>query len=626
MRWGYLVPRVVIVSAVWLFFTFAFDPLLRWGTVESGQQMTGAIVDVGGMRTKFFPPSIGIGHVELANQAEPMTNLVEFDSFRFHLDGDALMHRKFVIEEGTLTGLKWGTPRSESGQLPDQPAPDPTAEDTGSGLFDGFGDTAKDLGQDWLAELTNRAETLADPRQFESVRLAESMQDDWTARFHSYEERIKALEARVKALEKTIKNAKGSTIERLQEYDKARREVNELLAEADKIRREIPRLGKQANDDYRAIDIARRKDLDELRAKLEGFKLDAETISDALIGPELRARLAETIDWVQWFRQKLAAVQNQPQPERLRGSDVDFSNPNKLPLFLVRKLKLTGEADIGGELVSFKGLITDITSDPVLYGKPVVVQLYGKKTAIIQVKAVIDHTVATPVYDIAVAYSLPERSEMQLGKESKVMLNLAAAKTDWRAQFRLTGDEIAGELKLKQSPVVVTVNVEKEIKPEIKRVLEQSLTGVNSIEATISLWGPYKKPEWKVKSNLGEQMSAGMSDVMSRELDLKRQELATKVDSLTREKMVEFDTMLNDQFKTLVADLNLSEQNAQKLIQRLADRSGLNIEKLGNKLGLDKKQDELLRKSGLDKQIDLKKFDPKKLFPKKKIDFKKLFD
>ncbi|MBT6155378.1 MAG: TIGR03545 family protein [Planctomycetaceae bacterium] len=626
MRWGYLVPRVVIVSAVWLFFAFAFDPLLRWGTVESSQQMTGAIVDVDGMRTKFFPPSIGIGHVELANQAEPMTNLIEFDSFRFHLEGDALMHRKFVIEEGTLTGLKWGTPRSESGQLPEQAAPDPNAEDTGPGLFDGFGDTAKDLGQDWLAELTNRAETLADPRQFESVRLAESMQDDWTAKFHSYETRIKSLETRVKELEKAIKNAKGSTIERLQEYDKARREVNELLTEADRIRREIPGLGKQANEDYRSIDIARRKDLDELRAKLEGFKLDAETISDALIGPELRARLAETIDWVQWFRNKLAAVQNQPEPERLRGKDVDFSNPNELPQFLVRKLKLTGEADIGGEIVPFKGLINDITSDPVLYGKPMVVQLYGKKTAIIQVKAVIDHTVATPVYDIAVAYSLPQRSEMQLGKQSKVKLNLAAAKTDWLGEFRLQGDQLSGKLNLRQSPVLVTVNVEKETKPEIKRILEQSLTGVNNIEATIALWGPYKKPEWKVKSNLGQQISAGMNHILSRELETKRQELALKVDSLTREKMAEFDMMLNDEFKSLVADLNLSEQNAQQLIQRMADRSGLNIEKLGNKLGLDEKQDELLRKSGLDKQIDLEKFDPKKLFPKKKIDFKKLFD
>jgi uncharacterized protein (TIGR03545 family) len=625
MRWEYFIPRVVIVSAVWLFFTFAFDPLLGWGTVESGQQMTGAVVEVDGMRTKFFPPSLGVGHVQLANQAEPMTNLIEFDSFRFRLEGDALLQRKFVIAEGTLTGLKWGTLRSESGQLPDRPEPDPT-EDTGPGLFDGFGDTAKEVGQDWLAELTNRAETLTDPRQFESVRLAESMQEDWTARFHAYEERIKALETRVKALEKTIKNAKGSTFERLQEYDKARREVNDLLAEADRIRREVPGLGKQANDDYRTIDAARRKDIDELLAKIEGFKLDAETISDALIGPELRARLAETIDWVQWIRQKLAAVQNQPEPERLRGIDVDFSNPNELPMFLIRKLKLTGEANIGGELVPFRGLVTNVTSDPVLYGKPVIVQLYGKKTAIIQVKAVIDHTVATPVYDIAVAYSLPERTEMQLGKESQVMLTLAAARTDWRAKFRLTGDEITGQLKLQQSPVIVTVNVEKEIKPEIKRILEQSLRGVNNIEATIALSGPFKRPKWKVKSNLGEQISAGMSDVMSRELDLKRQELALKVDLLTREKMAEFDAMLNDQFKSLVADLNLSEQNAQNLIQRLADRSGLNIEKLGNKLGLDKKQEELLRKSGLDKKFDLEKFDPKKLFPNKKIDFKKLFD
>jgi uncharacterized protein (TIGR03545 family) len=587
--------------------------------------MTGAVVEVDGMRTKFFPPSLGVGHVQLANQPEPMTNLIEFDSFRFRLEGNALLHRKFVIEEGTLTGLKWGTPRSESGTLPDRPEPEPTVEDTGPGLFDGFGNTAKEVGQDWLAELTSRAETLADPRQFESVRLAESMQQDWTTRFHSYKERIDLLESQVKQIEKTIKNAKGSTFQRLQEYDKARREVNDLLAEADRVRRELPGLGKQANDDYRAIDAARKKDLDELRAKLEGFKLDAETISDALIGPELRARLAETIDWVQWFRQKLAAVQNQPEPERLRGIDVDFSNPNQLPMFLIRKLKLTGEANIGGELIPFKGLITNVTSDPVLYGKPVIVQLYGKKTAIIQVKAVINHTSATPVYDIAVAYSLPERTEMQLGKESQVVLNLTAARTDWRAQFRLTGEEITGQLTLQQSPVTVTVNVEKEVRAEIKRVLEQSLAGINNIEATIALSGPLKRPKWKVKSNLGQQISAGMSDVMSRELNLKRQELALKVDSLTREKMAEFDAMLNDQFKTLVADLNLSEQNAQHLIQRLADRSGLNIEKLGNKLGLDKKQEELLRKSGLDKKFDLEKFDPKKLFPKK-IDFKKLFD
>lgn len=623
MRWGYLVPRVVIIAAVWCFFVFGFDPLLRWGTAESGQQLTGAKIDVAALRTKFFPPSVGIGRVQLASPSEPMTNLVEFNTFRFRMDGEALAHRKLVIDEGTLTGLKFGTARTESGALPNMPVPEPDLEEeTGPGMFDGLSDKAKQLGNDWLDELMSRAETAADPNQFESVRLANGMYKDWKARFDSYEDRIKFLEMRVKQLEQTIKNAKGSTIERLQEYDKARREVNDLLTEADRIRRELPTLGQQANDDYRAIDVARQNDLNELRRKLDAFKLDAQTISDALIGPEMRERMATTIEWVQWFRMKMAAVKDQPEPERLRGTNIDFSYPNQLPLFLVRKLKLTGEADIGGELVPFKGLVNDITSDPVLYGKPIVVQLYGKKSAVIQVKAVIDHTVATPVYDVAIAYSLPERTEMQLGKQSKVMVNLAANKTDWQAQLRLQGDQIAGDVQLQQSPVSFGVDVQKEMRPEITRMLEHSLSQIHNLAATVHVSGPYKRPKLKVESNLGQQLSVGMSDVLSQELEAKRLELANEVDALTREKMASFSTMVNDEFKQVTADLNLSEQHAQGLIQRLADNSGLNIEKLG----LGEKSNELIKKTGLEKAVDLEKFDPSKLVPKKKIDFKKLFD
>jgi uncharacterized protein (TIGR03545 family) len=613
---------MVIVLSIWLFFAFAFDPLLRWSTIATGQQMTGARINVDGLRTSLFPPSLAFGHVQVANQADPMTNLIEFDSFRVRLAGEPLMKRKFVIEEATLTGLRWGTPRSESGKLDDRPEPKPEDMNSGPSMFDGFGDKATEIGKDWLAELTDRAKLQADPKQFESVRLADGIQKKWADRFHAYEERIEGMEGRVKGIEETIKNAKGSTIERLQAYDIARRQVNDLLTESDNIRRELPTLGNQASEDYRSIDAARKRDVQEIRQKIDGFKLNAETISNALIGPEIRTRLAETVEWIRWFRNILELIQDRPEPERLRGIDFDFSQHyDRLPTFLVRTLKLTGTAEFAGELIPFKGIVSGLTSDPVRYGKPIVVRLYGENTAVVQVKAVIDHTADIPVYDIDLAYSLPEKTEMQLGRHSDVVLNLSAEKTDWRAKLRLTGDQLSGQVGFRQSPVSVAVDVRRETRDDVKRVLQNALRGIDNIQATVTLSGHFKNPKWQVKSNLGQQISSGLNDVLSQELGAKREELAMKVDSLAREKMMEFNTLLNDRYQHLIAQLDLNEESAQKLIQRVAGGRGFDLKELDKTLDLDKRSQAARKKLGLDKKLD----ELKKKYGTKKLDLNKLF-
>ncbi len=89
MRWKYLVPRIVIVGLVWSFFVWAFDPILRWSLVKTGQKMNGAKVDVLGLKTQFFPPAVELSGVQIADKGKPGRNLVEFETFRLQLAGSA---------------------------------------------------------------------------------------------------------------------------------------------------------------------------------------------------------------------------------------------------------------------------------------------------------------------------------------------------------------------------------------------------------------------------------------------------------------------------------------------------------------------------------------------------------
>ena len=591
MRWGYLVPRGVIVFVFWTFFAFAFDPLFRWGLVGALQHVTGAKADVATLQTSFFPSSVSLGNVQLADPDEPMTNLIEFDQLQFQLESDPLMQRKFVIEKGTLTGLHWGTPRTESGLLEERPEPEPQPNGLANRYLDGLGEKADELGKNWIDELTERTRLQVNPNQFESVRLADDLQQRWGEKFKSLEIRIKTLEAGVKTIEKSVKNVKGNTLERIETYNRARLDANAFLAEADWIRRELPELGKRAGEDYQQLDAARLRDLQAIRQKIDLLKLDAQSLSEALIGPKIRQQLATTIDWIRWARHKIEVATARPEPERMRGLAIDFSHGDVLPTVLVRSLKIAGQANLGEELMPFQGTVTGLTSDPVLYGKPIVIQLVGRKTAILQVEVVVDHTHEIPVYDVDLAYSVPIKTETKLGKSDSLLLALAADKTEWRAKLRLSGDELSGELHFRQAPVTIAASMGDENREEVRRALENALGAIHIVEATASLSGRYDRPTWQVQSNLGQQISAGLSTALTQEVEIKRQQLAGQVDRLAQEKMTEFTKLVNDKYTDVVAQLNLNETNARQIVQRLASRNGLGTKDLNKTLNFGKKLD-----------------------------------
>ncbi|HUG91101.1 MAG TPA: TIGR03545 family protein [Planctomycetaceae bacterium] len=568
MRWSYLAPRLVLVVVVWTFFAFAFDPLVRWSLVRAGQAVARARVDIGDVETRFFPPSLEAGQVRVANRDRPGTNLFEFDTIRVRLAGTPLLYRAFVVEEGTLTGLRWGTARDDLGLLDDTP-----------GVGDWVGRSlaplrarAGQLARYWLDDALDRARQQFDPRQLETVRLSDELEREWKDRFDSLQDRIKSLERRADVIREQVRRSDGNVLERLDAWQQAAAEVNQLLRDAARIREELAQLSGTAQRDYQRLDDARRRDLDSARRKVESLTSpDGQAVSEALFGRELIARLEQAVEWVAWTRDRLAAATADVRPDRGRGIDVTFPRTAQFPGVLVRELTIAGETEFAGDRLSFSGVVKGLTSDPPLYGQPAVLRLTASGRTRLEIEAIADHTRPQPAYEITSVYTIPEPAELELGGDENLSIRLAAASTRWRARVRVAGDELSGTVELSQHGVSATLAEAGDgNEHDLARVLSPVLDAIDTVDAKVDLSGRVDQPVLSLRSNLGPQLAAGLNDALAGELNRRRDELAARIDAESRARLSGFATLVNGGFRDSSSRLDLSETAARRLVEQVS--------------------------------------------------------
>jgi uncharacterized protein (TIGR03545 family) len=579
MRFSYLVPRGVILLLAWAFFAFAFDPAVRRTLVLTGQAVAGAKIDVGDLQTSFFPPALVVKHVRVANRFSAGKNLIEFADVNLQIEGRPLLKQSYVVTEGTLTGLRWGTSREDSGRVDNMPDLNSHASNTAK-LFDSLGRKVSAFGKDQLTEAIKLAKLQLDPQQLETVQLAEELHERWLRRFEMFETRIKQLETRVKQIEDAVKGKPSKVLEQIEAYSKAALEANDLLAEVSQIRLQLGRLPQTADHDLRALDAARQRDQQAIGQKLEFFKLDANRISDSLLGPELAGRVEQAVTWIQWTREYLSRLTDRPEPERLRGVDVIFPRKHELPKFLIHRLKISGEADVGGETMPFEGIMTGLTSAPAVYGKPITLWMKGQGRGHVQLDAKLDFTQPTPVYNLVVAYVLPEKTETQLGDAEALTLNVSAGRTECLAELELVGDRLSGKVTLKQEPVDIVADVSGDVDDEVRQMVQSTLSNIRQLHADVIISGTFDDLSWKLHSNLGPQLAGGLNRVLAQKVKSKRRQLARQVDDAAREQVTLFEKLLNDRYGQLVSRLNLSETHSRQLIRKVVGGRSFDLKKL----------------------------------------------
>ncbi|HNW45569.1 MAG TPA: TIGR03545 family protein [Elusimicrobiales bacterium] len=531
MRWSYILPRLTLLLLVWLFFFFAFDPLLKWGLIKGIEKGAKAKAEIAGLKTSFLHPSLKLTGFAVADANDEFRNLAEFSELSFSAAGAPLLEKKLLVENASLSGLRFGTARKTSGKLPF------VKEEPPSEMVQAIKDESKNFALERAADV--KADAAADykvnPDELESVKLAKQLEEDYNKNYKDISDRLdtKKYEAGLEALKGRYEKAKGESnfAKQAKDYADIGKEVKKLTGDFKKDKEEVETALAKAKDAFKAIDEARKKDTAAVMAKMKLPSLDTQSLARMLAGPLIAEKTDQAMKWMAIAKKYMPASSDGVlKNEAPRGRTVHFPKEKTYPTVLVRRLALTGE--LGQEdPLEYSGVIEGLTTQPQVYGRPTTLAVKGSKGARrLDLTAALDATGDTIKTGSRLSYSGMTVKELKLGSESSFMVEIAGASGAIETDLKTDGDSLDGKASLSLTKAVFKASADKIKAAPLRTAVESSFAGLSSALIEADITGVIKSPKLAVRTDLADKLSKAFSGAMGAEVKKAQAEAQKKID------------------------------------------------------------------------------------------------
>ena len=118
IRWKAVLPTVIILTIAVVFTVFFADGIIKKITIDIGESVFGAKVEISSLKTKLKNMSVEIKGLQIANKEDVWKNILVIDRIGFSMETIPLLSKKIIVNEMTAEGVEWGTARKTSGALP----------------------------------------------------------------------------------------------------------------------------------------------------------------------------------------------------------------------------------------------------------------------------------------------------------------------------------------------------------------------------------------------------------------------------------------------------------------------------------------------------------------------------
>ncbi len=578
IRWTYLLPRLILVALLLAGLRWGVSPLAKRLVVSGGQSFTGARVDVDWMRTQLDRTAVEMGRTQIANPDKPMENSVEFSAATLRLDRQALLRRRFVVERGSIKGVRFDTPRETSGELGD--AADRKAEDDANQQINS---KLREWTDQWANELEQRLRNDLES-EFQSVRLARELNQRWPREYERVMEDGVIFKAKIMRLKRIAESPK--------EHLRGLRDYNQLRLELDDIRREIPiwqqrlhALRQQVTKDKQAIQQARVHDEAVLREKLAWKGTNAQKMTDYLLGPTIQRQLSVAQGWADRVGQLLSAVSGKPGINQTQGRGITFDFGPRQPSIWLQKLEIDGQFGQGSSARSFHGMLYDASNDPTLCKEPTRMRIDLTGKAPMKIVATLDRREAVTHRAIQIRMDDFRWPSTTLGQDQRLAWKVETEPGLAWIELHWIGDKLDGRIVIDQPNVQIQPQVGESLGgAATAHRLAQTTQHVKKLQLEARLHHSDGNPHWKLRSNLGEAISNGTNQALQAELAAQSQRVKQLAQQKIASELVQLEQYMVAQEDQVAELINQFSDQLSSIRQSLLSASRFPIGSLDSKI------------------------------------------
>lgn len=526
IRWWGLIVFVVIFGGGAAFFMLAAGPLAKLSIEKIGTMVNGALVEVDSAAVTFNPLGLKVTGLQVADEAQPMRNVLEFKQAVAELELAPLLIGKGIIRELSIDGMEFDTPRKTSGAV-EKPKKEKKEGE-------------KSIAETVLSsvELPSAKEILAN-EQLTTDGAGKAFKESYASNKAIIDEKLDAVpdESALKAYEEEIKAITSAKINSVEDFRRSKAQLDEVkerfkqdqaaIAEA---RAAVKQGKEEISTALKELKDAPSKDLASIRDKYQLNADGASNLTATLFGSEAGDTAAKALYWYEKIKPYLASsdedgveVEKKVKRVREKGSYVHFPTDNPWPTALLRHSYVTASVPAGTIGIEAK----DITHQPKVLGRPAVVNV--ESTALeniedLKANLVFDHTKSPGNDSLKLNITNWQPDDFKLGMGD---IKLTSAKVQIKADASVSrGNLVAqGDADFSQAGFVGGG------KTFVAKELGLALANIKEFNIHASAKGKVIKPRVSISSDLDSQLSKAFNQRLKAKQDELEQQLKQELNA-----------------------------------------------------------------------------------------------
>ena len=549
-RWKAIGPLLLLFILLGILVWIFAEPVARETTEEASTELLGTQVDLGKLDLLPRQASVELQALQIADPFVLTRNLLDADAIRLKLNPAALVEKKIVIENLSLSGMRFGANRKT-------PARPPSGK--------GFTPQVYRAVQQWtdqfkvpllsLTPVDTIRQLVLNPDQLTTVKQAERVLARTDSTRQALEQTFQHLDIRptvdsaralVQRLSATDPKTLGleGTRQAVQSVQQALRDITAARRRVDSLERNAGAAVTFLGQGVELVNQATQQDIAFAKSLLKLPTFSAPEIGTALFGKVSIDRFKQALYWAELAQKYMPPgllPRPRPGPQRLRaaGTTIDFPKAAEFPQFLLQRgsidFAIGGTSPIRG---TYTASVQGLTSAPALYGRPAVISV-GRRAersavAAVDIGAVINHLtsqthdsvnarlrgIKLPSFDLP---GLPFRMAPGIGSAELV--------------FSMRGSALSGRWAVRANKVAWTADTAGRKANDIERLVWRVIGGLNDLSVVAQLGGTLSSPRLSIESNLDQAIAQRLKAVVGEEVARAERMARAKVDSLVAEKV-----------------------------------------------------------------------------------------
>ena len=521
IRWRFVLTRFLIVLAVLVLLRWGMGPVAQYITVSSLEMATGSKVEVAKTQVGLFPPRLHLSDVSVADPRDnrQMRDVLRAKSIDLVMDGDAILHRRWVATEGVISGVEIGATRKTS------------SRNNRLEMLESAGSENSKSSLDRLIGVTTdrlKDETQALLVDLETVKCSKEIRTQWEAEYDRLVVRAKNLEEQIRGVRDEAQVVKNP-LRDLPDLQRTLARARNARTELGSVHRALDSLPSRLQADLIRLEKAKQADL----ARVDGYLPDNLKTSGDVGIEMLGDAVREQIQQIKYYFESGRTLANYtviaPESVRMRGTNHDLA-PAPAPGLLVRHCEVNGILRADGNRYQMTGFLENLTPNPEMLKHPTRVGLRLVGPEIVRVEYVRDRRKNAKVDLLTLHWPEISAKPLQLGEDGGTSIEINGGQRELWVQVKAIGDQLEGRLVSKQTGVSLNLQTPDQYESTAAvQSLRESLSFVDRIEMDAKFSGNWRDLNLNLTSNLGQVLRRASEDAIARQVADSKQQLSAKI-------------------------------------------------------------------------------------------------